>query len=160
MYALSGLLKHNAAAVKKFTDLEGWNTLRNSLEGELGFDPVSLSRVTTSVIDSDITLRRKTAFLVNTLLTPTSEEISSTPASVHTPSSASAPVHPNSHASMLSDPASVSTCRPAMEALQRGSASDGSSLLDALVSAMVEPVPFGADGENERDVEFQENVVR
>ena len=61
---------------------------------------------------------------------------------------------------MLSDPASVSTSPTAMEALQRDTASDGSSLLDALVSALVEPVPFGADGENERDVEFQENVVR
>ena len=112
------------------------------------------------VTDSDITLRRKTAFLINTLLTPTSGETSSTPASVQTPSSTNAPVHPNSHASMLSDPASVSTSPTAMEALQRDTASDSSSLLDALVSALVEPVPFGADGENERDVEFQENVVR
>ena len=46
-----------------------------------------------------------------------------------------------------------------MDALQRDAASGG-SLLDALISALVEPVPFGADGENERDVEFQENVVR
>ncbi|KAF8550654.1 Fes1-domain-containing protein [Imleria badia] len=136
MYALSGLLKHNAAAVEKFTELQGWNALRNSLE------------------DSDITLRRKTAFLINTLLIPTS---SSAPASVHT---TNAPVHPNSHASMLSDPASVSTSPTTMEALQRDDASDGSSLLDALISALVEPVPFGADGENESDVEFQENVVR
>lgn len=47
-----------------------------------------------------------------------------------------------------------------MEALQSNIASDGSSLLDTLISALVEPVPFGADGENERDVEFQENVIR
>ena len=46
-----------------------------------------------------------------------------------------------------------------MDALQRDAAPDG-SLLDALISALVEPIPFGADGENERDVEFQENVVR
>jgi len=142
MYALSGLLKHNAVAVKQFTELQGWNTLRNSLE------------------DSDIILRRKTAFLINTLLTPTSGETSSsTPASVHSPSSTNAPVHPNSHASMLSDPASVSTSPIAMDALQRDTGSDG-SLLDALISALVEPVPFGADGENERDAEFEANVVR
>jgi hsp70-interacting protein len=61
---------------------------------------------------------------------------------------------------MLSDPASVSTSPTAMEALQGDTASEASSLLDALISALVEPVPFGADGENERDVEFQENVVR
>lgn len=35
MYALSGLLKHNAAAVRKFTDLQGWNALRSSLAGGL-----------------------------------------------------------------------------------------------------------------------------
>jgi len=142
MYALSGLLKHNAAAVKKFTELQGWNILRNSLE------------------DSDITLRRKTAFLLNTLLTPASGETSSTPASVHAPSSGDAPIHPNSHASMLSDPASVSTFPTTIAALQRDGGPDGSSLLDALISALVEPVPFGADGENERDPEFQENVMR
>lgn len=61
---------------------------------------------------------------------------------------------------MLSDPASASTSRTAMKALQSNTAPDGSSLLDALISALVEPVPFGADGDNERDVEFQENVVR
>ncbi|KAF9239453.1 armadillo-type protein [Melanogaster broomeanus] len=142
MYALSGLLKHNAAAVTKFTDADGWNALRNALE------------------DSDISLRRKTAFVLNALLTPTAEERLSTPASVHTPSSTDAPVHPNSHASMLSNPSSVSTSRPTMAALQRESASEGSSLLDALISALVEPVPFGADGESEKDVEFQENIVR
>ncbi|KAG9311116.1 nucleotide exchange factors-like protein [Chiua virens] len=142
MYALSGLLKHNTAAVDKFTDVQGWNALRNSLE------------------DSDITLRRKTAFLINTLLIPTSGETSSTSASVHTPSSANAPVHPNSHASMLSDPTSVSTSPTTMDALQRDSESESFSLLDAFISALVKPIPFGADGENERDVEFQENVVR
>lgn len=139
MYALSGLLKHNAAAVKRFTELQGWNTLRNVLE------------------DSDIILRRKTAFLINTLLTPEFGETSSTPASVHTPSTANAPIHPNSHASMLSDPASVSTFPTTMAALQRDGAS---SLLNALTSALVEPIPFGADGENERDPEFQENIMR
>ncbi|KAN0080125.1 Armadillo-type fold [Tylopilus felleus] len=143
MYALSGLLKHNAAAVENFTVAQGWNGLRHSLE------------------DSDISLRRKTAFLLNTLLIPTSNmDTLSTPASVQTPSSTDAPIHPNSHASMLSDPASVATSPATMDALQRDTASDGSSLLDALISAVVEPVPFGADGENERDVEFQENVVR
>lgn len=112
------------------------------------------------VTDSDITLRRKTAFLINTLLIPTSGEASSIPAGVHAPSSANAPVHPNSHASMLSDPSSVSTSPTVVEALQKDKAADGSSPLDALISALVEPVPFGPDGENERDADFQENVVR
>lgn len=161
MYALSGLLKHNATAVKKFTELQGWNTLRNSLEGESDLDCLATPYISSyPVTDSDIALRRKTAFLINTLLTPTSGETSSAPASVHSPSSTNAPVHPNSHASMLSDPASVSTSPIAMEALHRETASNSSSLLDTLICALVEPVPFGADGENERDVEFQENVAR
>ncbi|KAF9228147.1 Fes1-domain-containing protein [Gyrodon lividus] len=142
IYALSALLKHNALAVKKFTDADGWNAFRDSLE------------------DSDISLRRKTAFVLNTLLTPTSEERLNTPTSVHTPSSTNAPIHPNSHASMLSNPSSVSTSPTTMTALQRESALEGSSLLDALISALVEPVPSGADGESEKDVEFQENIVR
>ncbi|EPQ31402.1 uncharacterized protein PFL1_00737 [Pseudozyma flocculosa PF-1] len=50
MYALSGLLKHNPAAVKQFQDMDGWSRLRGAL------------------LDPNITLRRKTAFLINTLL--------------------------------------------------------------------------------------------
>jgi len=33
-------------------------------------------------------------------------------------------------------------------------------LLDALISALIEPVPFGVDGEIDKDDEFQENIVR
>ena len=47
-----------------------------------------------------------------------------------------------------------------MEALQRENMADGSSLMDALISALVDPVPFGPDGECENDTEFQENLVR
>ncbi|KIN96353.1 hypothetical protein M404DRAFT_33324 [Pisolithus tinctorius Marx 270] len=47
-----------------------------------------------------------------------------------------------------------------MEALQKECKSEGSSLMDALISALADPVPFGADGEWERDTEFQENLVR
>lgn len=53
MYALSGLLKHNAAAVKQMHEVEGWDVLRDALQ------------------DSDITVRRKVAFLLNSLLVPT-----------------------------------------------------------------------------------------
>jgi len=79
---------------------------------------------------------------------------------VHTPHSANAPVHPNSHASMVSDPDSASTTTATMEALQRENMADGSSLMDALITALVDPVPFGQDGEYETDTEFQENLVR
>ncbi|KAG1775643.1 hypothetical protein EV702DRAFT_1115627 [Suillus placidus] len=79
------------------------------------------------------------------------------------PTSETAPptIHANSHASMLSDPSSVSTSALTLAAIQyRTEGEEGGSLLDAWVSALVEPVPFGADGETEKDVEFQENIVR
>lgn len=38
MYALSGLLKHNAVAVEKFTEFQGWHALRGTLEGEPSLD--------------------------------------------------------------------------------------------------------------------------
>ncbi|PWY97220.1 Fes1-domain-containing protein [Testicularia cyperi] len=50
MYALSGLLKHNPAAVDQFEKMNGWKYLQ------------------TALLDPNITLRRKTAFLINTLL--------------------------------------------------------------------------------------------
>lgn len=33
VYALSGLLKHNAAAVKQFEEAGGWQVLKAALEG-------------------------------------------------------------------------------------------------------------------------------
>ncbi|TFK92156.1 nucleotide exchange factors-like protein [Polyporus arcularius HHB13444] len=52
VYALSGLLKHNSAAVKQMHDVDGWSVLRDALA------------------DSDISVRRKVAFLLNSLLIP------------------------------------------------------------------------------------------
>ena len=91
---------------------------------------------------------------------PTSEERVLLQSNVSMPSSENAPVHPNSHASMLSNPSSTSTCSITLAALQNESTSEGSSLRDALVSALTEPVPFGPDGERDNDVEFQENIIR
>lgn len=39
MYALSGLLKHNAEAVSQLNATNGWYTLRSALEGE--WPPIS-----------------------------------------------------------------------------------------------------------------------
>ncbi|KAI0354249.1 Fes1-domain-containing protein [Trametes cingulata] len=257
VYALSGLLKHNAAAVRQMADAGGWAVLRDALQ------------------DSDITVRRKVAFLLNSLLIPTGhpgegkegeerpanvqqpfqvptsteglivagepvstgapdpqeipssapnpEAIPSTapnpdavpvsspdptalpttaPASgslslsapqsqavtLHpsseslNPSSSSAAqsqpqsqppaatsgpaltvppaqtVHPNSHASMVSDPSSISTSGPTVHALEH----DG--LLGTLVGALASPVPHGPNGEHgadgEGDADFEEKVLR
>ena len=56
VYALSGLLKHNSAAVRQLTEANGWKVLK----GALG--------------DSDIGVRRKVAFLIGTLVLPAGGE--------------------------------------------------------------------------------------
>ncbi len=69
VYALSSLLRHNAAAVVQMADAGGWTILRDALQ------------------DSDITVRRKVAFLFSSLLIPTSAPSASTeqPANVQQP---------------------------------------------------------------------------
>lgn len=115
-------------------------------------------------LDSEIRVRRKTAFLLNTLLlpaSPSSSQVNLQP-NMSLPTSETAPpqIHANSHASMLSDPSSVSTSALTLAAIQEGEEEGSLSLLDALISTLIEPVPFGVDGEMEKDDEFQENVVR
>ncbi|THH12431.1 hypothetical protein EW146_g7706 [Bondarzewia mesenterica] len=164
VYTLSGLLKHNATAVSQFGDAGGWEVLCTALE------------------DSDITVRRKTAFLLNTLLIPSSPPSASCPplplaidappastlasasasssntssnsATLHTSDAPDAPVHPNSHASMLSDPTLTATGLPTFRALREH------GLLPVLIRAFTSPTPHGADGESEGDVDFEEKVAR
>lgn len=61
MYALSGLLKHNPAAMDQFDKIDGWKALRSAL------------------LDPNLSLRRKTAFLINALLFQDPNEFDSTP---------------------------------------------------------------------------------
>ncbi|KAI0659587.1 armadillo-type protein, partial [Cubamyces menziesii] len=159
VYALSGLLKHNAAALRQMADAGGWAVLRDALE------------------DSDISVRRKVAFLLNTLLVPTavtlhpsSPALNPTAPSTSQPTTATAAValgtsgpalsppqtvHPNSHASMVSDPRSISTSRATADALE------SAGLLRTLVGALASPVPYGVDGEHVApDADFEEKVVR
>ncbi|KAG2031143.1 armadillo-type protein [Suillus americanus] len=144
LYALSGFLKLNAAAVQQMGAVGGWSALRMCLE------------------DSEIRVRRKTTFLLNTLLLPTSSSQVNLQPNINLPTSETAPpqIHANSHASMLSDPSSVSTSALTLAAIQEEGEEGSLSLLDALISALIEPVPFGVDGEVEKDEEYQENVVR
>jgi len=150
VYALSALLRHNSTAVKQFDEAGGWQVLKAALE------------------DSDITVRRKTAFLLNTLIIPTTHVSQAAPAPAPSAGSNSTglaihssdtqppngPVHPNSHASMLSDPSSISTSPAALKALEEH------GILQSLVSAVTSPVPYGPDGESEGDADFDENVIR
>jgi hypothetical protein len=135
LYALSGLLKLNAAAVQQMSLVGGWSALKMCLE------------------DSEIRVRRKTTFLLNTLLLPTS------PSQVDLPT-APRQIHANSHASMLSDPSSVSTSALTVSAIQDSTDEGDEGFLDALISSVIEPIPFGVDGEVEKDEEFQNNVIR
>ncbi|KAK7688783.1 hypothetical protein QCA50_008323 [Cerrena zonata] len=163
VYALSGLLKHNSAAVDQLTSANGWEILKAALG------------------DSDIGVRRKVAFLVGTLLLPSSAEeeqqqqaqsstssvgtlststalataTASTATSLHTPNSSNAPIHPNSHASMLTSPSFFSTSAQTRQALEEH------GILETLVEGLVNPVPFGEDGEDGEggDEEFEGKCV-
>ncbi|TBU42702.1 nucleotide exchange factors-like protein [Dichomitus squalens] len=90
VYALSGLLKHNAKAVAQMSDANGWDVLRDALS------------------DSDITVRRKVAFLLSTLLIPAEPPAASSnaqqqPANVQQPSQI--PISESGVAAAASQPA-------------------------------------------------------
>ena len=56
MYTVSGALRHHPEAVARFVALEGWNILNNALQ------------------DPSLAVRRKAAFLINSLFTNTTSE--------------------------------------------------------------------------------------
>lgn len=97
-------------------------------------------------VDSDITVRRKAAFLLNTLLLP-----SILPSSQNS-SSEAGPVHANTHASMTAE--STETSKVTASALQRH------GIMDTVVKGLVNPLPHGNDGENDGDIDFTEKLVR
>ncbi|KDQ55977.1 hypothetical protein JAAARDRAFT_36768 [Jaapia argillacea MUCL 33604] len=165
LYTLSGLLKHSSIALTHFSESGGWSVLKASLE------------------DSDIQVRRKAVFLLGSLLLPSSDsglaggrvepvynpsaQSTSTALTLHEPTPPptlqqqnSGPIHPNSHATMLSDPSSTDTASLTLRALQE-SGEGGESLLDVLIRTLVQPTPYGMDGEDglEGDEEFEEKVV-
>ncbi|KAG6879213.1 hypothetical protein C0992_004355 [Termitomyces sp. T32_za158] len=134
IYALSGLLKHNAPAVHQLANpsINGWERLRDALS------------------DPEITVRRKTVFLLSTLLLPTAP-VSSTAstAPIHEP------IHANSHAAHASNPDRASTSALTASALQ------AHGVINALVQALTNPLPYGEDGDMvEPDVAFEETCVR
>ncbi|KAL0952680.1 hypothetical protein HGRIS_006922 [Hohenbuehelia grisea] len=142
LYALSGLLKHNAVAVETLSaaDLRGWLALKDGLQ------------------DADISVRRKIVFLLNTLITPTtpgSPRSSPSGPGIHSPTSSNQPVHANSHASMLSDPTSTATSPLALKAVKEH------GLLSRVISSLVDPVPYGADGDQtDLDPDYEEKSIR
>ncbi|KAJ3572811.1 hypothetical protein NP233_g2830 [Leucocoprinus birnbaumii] len=132
LYTLSGLLKHNAPAVKALDrpEISGWNKLREALQ------------------DPEISVRRKTVFLLNSLIlpstptstsqqhnpplligsqetsiatTPTTTSVTST--TLHTVDEPNAnnpdPIHANSHSAHLADPSRSDTSKVTLEAFGR-----------------------------------------
>ncbi|GAW03824.1 adenyl-nucleotide exchange factor [Lentinula edodes] len=177
IYALSGLLKHNAPALLQLSindahGCDGWDRLRLALQ------------------DPDITIRRKTLFLLNALLIPSPSPSPSLgnlhtpsqtqhPQNLHTPSQTQNsqnsqnsqtqnlhtpapapvhPIHPNSHSIHLSDPARVSTSAPTYQALRTH------GIIDTLIAGLTRSLPYGGDGDTgdtkeEVDGEFEEMGV-
>ena len=165
IYTLSGLLKHNAAAIAQFEAVGGWDTLRDAFSGTVLHYPSVRSCMTPTTLralsDSDIGVRRKAAFLLNSLLTPSSPASAATTTSagsrIHSgPPQAAAPVHPNSHASMLADPTSVDTATETLRALR------AHGLLPVLVRELTEPTPYGPDGDEGDgcDADLEEKLIR
>ncbi|KAF9078355.1 nucleotide exchange factor Fes1-domain-containing protein [Rhodocollybia butyracea] len=140
IYALSGLLKHNAPALRHLNEegADGWNRLRQSLQ------------------DPDITVRRKTAFLLSSLLTPNETALSSSSENLHTPDSQrqQAPIHANSHAAHLSQPNRASTSALTLEAMNKY------DILGTLIEGLTNPLPYGENGDKEgADEDFEEKSI-
>lgn len=144
IYTLSGLLKHNSPAVEalELPETDGWSKLRVALQ------------------DPAISVRRKTIFLFNSLLIPTSstKPQATDPSSTNILTPDTRPtelIHPNSHAAHLQDPSRTSTSELTLNAFRQY------HLVEATISALTTPLPYGDDGEHtEADVDFEEKCLR
>jgi hsp70-interacting protein len=118
VYAMSAALKHWPGAVANLTDdsNRGWSTLREGLS------------------DPDPTIRRKIAFLINTLLIQSTDMPEES-----TPSSAPVAGQPNEMINKMAE----------------------TKVIDALLKSVIKPLPMGADGDiSEADWDLQEKCTR
>lgn len=71
MYCLSSTLKHSEPAVERFSELEGWRTLTQTLQGApyrlSPYCAVAYVRIFRTLSDPSLKLRAKTAFLLSQL---------------------------------------------------------------------------------------------
>ncbi|KIY74069.1 Fes1-domain-containing protein [Cylindrobasidium torrendii FP15055 ss-10] len=133
LYTLSGLLKHNSPAVKEMGDVDGWSKLRNALQ------------------DPDITVRRKTAFLLAALLSPTEGFVAPADGIL---GGQNQPVHSNSHAANISDPSRTDTSTSTVNAMTEH------NILSTVVDGLIKPLPYGEDGDvEEPDADLEEKLV-
>ncbi|CAE6394881.1 unnamed protein product [Rhizoctonia solani] len=126
LYCLSGSLKHNVGAVHRLDELDGWRALKHALQ------------------DPDITVRRKTAFLINTLLLQDISSSGSTAATLHESDG------PKLHGAGGAESEST-------EGLVRKAIVD-----HKLIEALVEPQPYGPDGDGDatKDGDYREKVLQ
>ncbi|KIY44870.1 Fes1-domain-containing protein [Fistulina hepatica ATCC 64428] len=149
IYTLSGLLKHNAFAVRTLDDEGGlgWITFGDALQ------------------DPDITVRRKTVFLLNTLLISKGAPVSgdggggavhTSQQQLHTEPPPDRPIaFPNSHAAAVSQPERAQTAPLAIAALAKY------DIIDKVVHGLAQPVPLGPDGDEDGyDMDFAESCIR
>lgn len=119
VYCLSAALKHWPGAVANLSDdsNRGWSTLREGLS------------------DPDPTIRRKIAFLINTLLIQSTDM----PEESTTSSAPAAAGQPNEMVGKMSE----------------------TRVIDALLKSLIKPLPMGADGDiSEPDWDLQEKCTR
>lgn len=134
-------------------------------------DVIKMLNHPTVLLDPEIAVRRKVVFLLNALLTPTldpttsqspnpsSQSSTTTGPSLHTvdeprPNNPQ-PIHANPHAAHLKDPSRNDTSKIVRAAF------DEHAIADAVVSALIDPLPYGEDGDQtESDTDFEEKALQ
>ncbi|KAE9387262.1 Fes1-domain-containing protein [Gymnopus androsaceus JB14] len=157
VWVIGTALQNNPAAQDAYLKLEPLPTLTSFLSPSSGnsaassqqirskLDSDGWSRLCQALQDPNITVRRKTAFLLNSLLTPNET----------TTSSSASPIHPNSHAAHLFQPGRASTSALTLEAMTKH------NILGTLIDGLTNPLPYGEDGDKEEvDPDFEEKVLR
>ncbi|SPO47060.1 related to FES1 - Hsp70 nucleotide exchange factor [Moesziomyces antarcticus] len=154
MYALSGLIKHNPAAMDQFDKLDGWKVLRSAL------------------VDPIIGIRRKAAFLLNTLLFQDPNSLTTPPPSAAVASTATAVAPAASSAGPVPLDLGPETMRTSVPHPNVARALVESGTLSTLLSSLLPPgthgiddadlpPPSGADGDQDprSDLDFAEKAA-
>lgn len=150
-YALSGALKHNANAVRRLGEIGGWDVLKAALQ------------------DSDITIRRKIVFLLNTLLLTTEvpDNLAKDPTApfpvIHYTLPPAVSTEPTIRPHVEEAPQSsghdsvvgpTSTTRDTLAALKKY------SIASTLVESLTSPLCYGPNADQEGDADYEEKAAR
>jgi len=133
VYTLSGTLKHNRSAVEQFSEDRGWEVLRAALT------------------DPSLAVRRKTAFMLSTLLLPSQLPSESSEAPAATTSQGQQTHFLNDP---VPDPHSTDTIPATLAAFK------STPLLQTLLNELDNPTPHGPNGDGDLDPDLQEKMVR